>query len=83
MISMRKLGKMTAFLLSALMIISAFPFVSAADASTIAEFPNFKSAWKGNGENKYFKITNDFMNGTSNGAIAYAGVAKLTIWFNY
>ena len=76
---MRKSRTMSLILVIA-MIMTMFVSmpVFAAKGDNVASFSNFQACWAGDGNNKYFKIGNEFLDGTSNGAIAYAGTANLT-----
>ena len=49
----------------------------AAKGDPVADFATFKAAWAGTGNNQFFAVKEDFIDGTSSGAIAYAGTANL------
>ena len=73
--------RLICMLISLSIILTSFIGVITVDADSndaLAEFASFKSCWSGDGENKYFKITDSMLDGSSNGAIAYAGTAALT-----
>lgn len=74
---MKKPNKLIALCVAVIMLCQPSIFPTSADSSIVAEFAVFKAAWKGTGENKYFKITDTFLDGSSNGAIIYAGTANL------
>ena len=76
-IDVKNFKKLLSLCIAAIMICGSIYIPALADSSTVAEFANFKSVWKGTGENKYLSIKSDYLDGTSNGAVAYAGTANL------
>ncbi len=75
---MRKSRTMSLILVIA-MIMTMFVSmpVFAAKGDTIATFSSFKTAWAGTGNNQFFEVKGDMLDGSSSGAIAYAGTATL------
>ena len=76
--TMRKSRTMSLILVIA-MIMTMFVSmpVFAAKGDNVALFSNFKAAWAGTGNNQFFGVKADMLDGSSSGAIAYAGTATL------